>query len=104
MFEDISRIIEEGHLGVLTYQGFADKCLALCRADDERAVYLFVLAKIVEAFSEYYRDQPLDEGHATAFRSRLRMHIDALNAASDEAHRVAALSHIIRHELRALLP
>lgn len=98
---DVKRIVEEGHLGVRTYQTFVDACLEKCAAGDDNAVSLFVIAKLVQPFSDYYQDQPLAEPEAIAFRERLLSYIAAVEAAENPENRLKVLGDIIQQELQA---
>jgi hypothetical protein len=96
---DVKRIIEEGHLGVRTYQNFVDACLERCAAGDEDAVSLFVVAKLVQPFSDYYLDHALTEPEAISFRERLLSYIAALEAAEMPEERLKVLRDVIQQEL-----
>ena len=71
MLSDVRRIVEEGHLGVRTWEKFVQACLKRAAAGDAEAVCLFVFAKLVQPFSDYYADQALSEARAVAFRNRI---------------------------------
>ena len=71
MLRDVAGIVEEGHLGVRTYEKFVDACLERCAAGDKDAVSLFVLAKLVQPFCEYYADHALSAVEADTFRKKL---------------------------------
>jgi hypothetical protein len=101
MTDDVKKIIEEGHLGVRTYQNFVDECLQRCASGDEDTVSLFVLAKIVQPFAEYYQDQALTQAEAVAFRQRLLSHIAAVEKAQGAGERLDALREVIQKELNA---
>jgi hypothetical protein len=101
MTRDVKGIIEEGHLGVRTYQHFVDECLQRCASGDEETVSLFVLAKLVQPFAEYYQDQALTEAEAVAFRQRLLSHIAAVEKAEAPDAQLNALREVIQKELNA---
>lgn len=101
MLTDATRIVEEGHLGIRTYDEFIAKCQKLCAAGDRDAVSLFVLAGIVQPFCDYYRDQPLSQPDAIEFRKRLLSHIGTITAATTADARETALGEVIRRETSA---
>lgn len=98
---DVKSIVEEGHLGVRTYQTFVDECLERCIRGDDNAVTLFVLAKLVQPFWEYYQDQALSEAEAVAFRQRLLSHIAAVEEADGAEAQLRVLGDVIHKELNA---
>ena len=99
MLSDVKRIISEGHLGVGTYDEFAQACLQKAATGDEDTVALFVLAKIVQPFSEYYFDQALSEATSAAFRQEILETIDTHEAAGSLADKNAVLARAIQKSL-----
>ena len=104
MLSDVARIIEEGHLGVRTYEKFVDACLERCAAGDEETVSLFVLAKLVQPFCDYYADHALSAAQADAFRQRLLRAMRDLEAAAALEDKHAALRGAIHARLGDLGP
>lgn len=96
MLSDVSRIVEEGHLGVRTYEKFVQACLQGAASGDPEAVSLFVFAKLVQPFSDYYSDQALSQARAVEFRDRLLSAISAYEAAATLEERQAVLRDAIR--------
>ena len=92
MLSDVKRIVEEGHLGVATYEQFAQACLQQAAAGGSDAVALFVFAKLVQPFIEYYYHEALNEARAVSFRNDLLAALNAYDAAAtlEERHRVLA--------------
>lgn len=99
MLSDIKRIIDEGHLGVRTYEQFVQACLQRAAEDDNETVALFVLAKLVQPFADYYFDQALSEGEAVAFRQQLLDIIDSYEAADNLGDKHAVLRKAIKKGL-----
>jgi hypothetical protein len=104
MLSDVRRIVEEGHLGVRTYEKFVQECLQRAAAGDADAVGLFVFAKLVQPFSDYYADQALSEARAVAFRNEILAGLDAYEAAATLEDRQAVLRDAIRKGLDATEP
>lgn len=103
MDENIKGIIEEGHLGVRTYEKFIDACLEKCASGDDDTVALYVLAKIAQPFWEFYREDPLTTDKAESFRHRLLGYIAKLEEkeAQDPEERLQVLKEIISTELNS---
>ena len=99
MLSDVKRIISEGHLGVGTYDEFTQACLQKAATGEEDAVALFVLAKIVQPFSEYYFDQALSEATSAAFRREILETIEAYDSAGSLADKNAVLASAIQKSL-----
>lgn len=99
MLSDVKRIVEEGHLGVRTYEQFAQACLQRAAAGDPEAVCLFVFAKLVQPFSDYYFDQALNEAKAVSFRNQLLAALEAYEAAVTVETKQAVLREAIRKGL-----
>jgi hypothetical protein len=104
MLRDVARIIEEGHLGVRTYEKFVDACLERCAAGDEETVSLFALAKLVQPFCDYYADHALTAADADAFREWLLGGICALEGAGSLQDRHSVLREAITARLSDLGP
>lgn len=102
MVSDVKRIVEEGHLGVQTYEQFVQTCLQRCASGDEQAVALFVFAKLVQPFCDYYLDQALSQAKAVAFRRQLLAAVDAYEAADSLEGKQAVLRETIRSGLGSL--
>lgn len=99
MLSDVKRIIEDGHLGVRTYEQFVQACLQRAATGDDEAVSLFVFAKLVQPFSDYYFDQALNEAKAVGFRNRLLAALEAYEAAATVEARQAVLREAIQKGL-----
>ncbi|NDW03670.1 hypothetical protein [Jiella pacifica] len=99
MLSDVKRIIAEGHLGVRTYEEFAQSSLQKAAQGGEDAVALFVLAKIVQPFCDYYFDQALSEATAVAFRQEILETIEAYEAAGSLADKNAVLARAVQNSL-----
>ena len=96
MSSDVRRIVEQGPLGVRTFEEFVQACLERAAAGDPEAVSLFVFAKIVQPFSDYYSDQALSAGRAVEFRDRLLSSLAAHDAAETLEEKQAVLRDAIR--------
>ncbi len=99
MVSEVKRIIEEGHLGVRTYEQFAQACLQRASAGDAEAVGFFVFAKLVQPFVDYYSDQALNEARAISFRNGLLVALEAYEAAESLQSRQEVLGRAIRDHL-----
>lgn len=99
MLSDVKRIVQEGHLGVRTYEQFVQACLQRAAAGDPEAVSLFVFAKLVQPFSEYYFDQALSEAKAVSFRNQLLADIEAYETAATVEAKQAVLREAIQRGL-----
>lgn len=99
MLSDVKRIIEEGHLGVRTYEHFAQACLQLATTGGPETVSLFVFAKLVQPFGDYYFDQALSEANAVSFRNWLLAALEAYEAAETVEAKQAVLSAAIQKGL-----
>lgn len=99
MLTDVKRIIEEGHLGVRTYEQFAQSCLQRAAAGDPETVSLFVFAKLVQPFSDYYFDQALTEAKSVSFRNQLLTALEAYESAATVDAKQAVLREAIRNGL-----
>lgn len=95
MLSDVKCIIEEGHLGVRTYEKFVQACLQRAATGEDEAVSLFVFAKLVQPFCDYYFDQALSEAKAVAFRQQLLSTIATYETASDLEAKQAVLRKAI---------
>jgi hypothetical protein len=104
MLNDVRRIVDEGHLGVRTYEQFVQGCLQRAAAGDPEAVSLFVFAKLVQPFSDYYFDQALSEARAVSFRNQLLAGLDAYEAAATLEEKQAVLRDAIRKGLEGCEP
>ena len=104
MLSDVRRIVEEGHLGVRTWEKFVQACLKRAAAGDAEAVCLFVFAKLVQPFSDYYSDQALNEARAVAFRTQLLAGLDAYDAAPTLEDKQAVLRDVIGTGLQGTQP
>lgn len=100
MLTDVKRIIEEGHLGVRTFEQFAIACLQRAAQGDADTVALFVFAKVVQPFAEYYFDQALTEMRAVAFRDQLVQALEAYNRAAGPEDKQAVLRELIQKGLQ----
>ena len=99
MLTDVKRIIAEGHLGVRTYEQFAQACLTRAAEGDQDSVALFVLAKIVQPFCDYYFDQALNEATAVDFRQLIIETIDAYDSAESAAGKNSVLISAIQKSI-----
>ena len=104
MLSDVRRIVEEGHLGVRTYEQFVQECLQRAAGGDAEAVSLFVFAKLVQPFSDYYADQALSEARAVAFRNQILASLDAYESAAGLEDKQAVLREAIRKGLENVEP
>ena len=96
MLSDVKRIVEEGHLGVQTYEQFAQACLQRAAAGDKETVSLYVFAKLVQPFIDYYYHEALNEARAVGFRNDLLASLTAYEAADSLEARQAVLGDAIR--------
>lgn len=99
MLSEVKRVIEEGHLGVRTYEKFMQACLQRAAEGDAEAVSHFVFAKLVQPFVDYYSDQALSEARAISFRNHLLAALDAYAAAGSLEARQDVLRETIRKSL-----
>lgn len=104
MLSDVRRIVEEGHLGVRTYEQFVQECLQRAAAGDPEAVGLFVFAKLVQPFSDYYADQALSEAKAVAFRNLLLAGLVAYESAATLEEKQGVLREAIRTGFESFEP
>jgi len=96
MLSEVKRIVEEGHLGVATYEQFVQACLQRAAAGDDETVALFVFAKLVQPFIDYYYHEALNEARAVSFRNDLLASLNAYDAAGSHEERQAVLHAAIR--------
>jgi hypothetical protein len=99
MLSEVKRIVEEGHLGVRTYEKFVQACLQRAAEGDSEAVTHFVFGKLVQPFVDYYADQALSEARAIRFRNNL---LSALND-YEQAETPEARQEVLREAIRKML-
>jgi hypothetical protein len=99
MLSEVRRIIEDGPLGVRTFEQFWQACLQRAASGDREAVALFVFARLVQPFSDYYFDQALSEARAVQFRDRLLSAMRAYDDADGIEKKQAVLAGAIRDSL-----